>query len=371
MNLRRTISLIGGIGLTITASSAFAQGAGGLLPTATDEPTRQGTRGANFLHIPIGARANAMGGALGSSVTGPMAWYWNPAGASSSEGFSVAAGRQNLYGDLKIGQTYAAGSFPLLGGVVGANLNSLSSGNMDRIIEQNPFGTRSGGGSFAWTSTSVGLGYARRLTDRLAIGGTLNYITEGITDASTHWVGVDLGTQFNTGIYGLTLGGAIQHIGGQSQASGAAIRQLIATNQGDIFRENRAVNLLTNQVELPAEFRFSLGLDVLGTSESLLGQKAGKHRLYLEANANDATDISPQAGLGAEYSFRNVFFARGGKRFYGDKRTEGMAGTSGYGLSGGFGLRLPLAGRKVQFDYSYTGMADLQNTQVFSIEVGR
>ena len=367
--LRSSIYLLGG--MTALAAADVRAQVSGILPTAQDEPTRQGTRGANFLHLPIGARANAMGGAVASSVVGPTAWFWNAAGAVTSEGFSIAAGRHQLYGNLDIPQSYAAVSMPILGGVAGISFNTLSSGQMERTTEANPFGQRLGGADFAWNSTAAGLGYARRLTDRLSAGGVVKYVSEGISDASTSWIAFDLGTQFNTGIYGLSLGGAIQNVGGSARATGAGIRTQINTADQSVFVNATDVALATSQVELPLEFRFSIGVDVLGSAESLLSQAPGTHRLYAEVNANDAVDIAPQLGIGAEYSFRNIVFARAGKHFYNDDRTRGMDGGGTYGLSGGFGLRFPLLGRVARFDYSYTNMADLQNVQAFSIEVGR
>jgi hypothetical protein len=41
------------------------------------------------------------------------------------------------------------------------------------------------------------------------------------------------------------------------------------------------------------------------------------------------------------------------------------------GLAGGFGLRLPVKGRSIRFDYSYEAAGALQNIQIFSFEVGR
>src|SRR5215213_9937874 len=188
--------LLGGSAL---ASGARAQGPEGLIPTPNDPPTRQGTRGASFLHLFIGARANAMAGAVNSNLAGPQAWFYNPAGASTAEGFSIAAGRQNLYQDFGLHQSYAAISIPLLGGVLGANLNTLNSGEIERTQEIDPFGSTQGGSEFNWTSTAVGLGYARRLTDRLSVGANLKLINEGISDAITSWISADFGTQFATG----------------------------------------------------------------------------------------------------------------------------------------------------------------------------
>ena len=373
MQTSRMITALGALSLLLGSplrAPLRAQGPGGLLPTPQDTPNRQGTRGANFLHIGIGARGGAMGGSVGSTVTGPTAWYWNPAGAATAEGFELVAGRQNLYGSLGLGQTYAATSIPLLGGVVGLSLNTLSSGNMLRTTEQNPFGERLGGSLFQWTSTALSAGYAKRITDRLSVGGQVKYINEGITDVSTNWVAFDIGTQFNTGLYGLMLGGAIQNVGGQSRASGALITRFISTSDGSQLRENRRVEFYTRETEIPVEFRLSVGSDLLGSSNSIFGGADGKHTLKAELSLSDATDYATQYGLGAEYGFRNLAFVRAGKRFYNDDRWIGGSEAT-YGLAGGFGLRLPVKGRAVKFDYSYQNAGALQNIQIFSFEVGR
>ena len=365
----RTLHMLGAslmLASTAWTSPALAQ-IGGILPTAEEPPTRQGTRGANFLHIGISARGNAMAGAIGSSVRGPVSWFWNPSGAVSSEGFSAAAGLQNLYDEFDIMQAYAAVSLPVLGGVAGLSLNTLSSGDLDRTTEVFPFGSQGAGRTFRWNSTAASLGYARRLTDRLGVGGAIKYITEGIPDANTSWVAFDIGTQFHTGIYGMVLSGALQHMGGSARVQGAAITQTI--NDANVNRQATRTDLFTIKTELPTDFRFGLGNDLYGGAESVLGGGGGPHRLFAEVAVNDAVDQAAQLAVGAEYAFRNLFFARAGKRFYNDGRATGSNAT--YGLAGGFGVRIPVYGRDVRFDYSYTSLGDLQNIQVFSFEFGR
>ena len=368
MNILRTIGTVGAATVLLSAS-ARAQGPGGILPTPQDTPNRQGTRGANFLHIGIGARGGAMAGAIGSSVSGPTGWFWNPAGAATSEGFSLAAGRQNLYDELGLEQTYAAFSIPLIGGVVGVHLNTLGSGPIKRTTELNPFGERLGGNSFEWTSTVVGLGYAKRLTDRLSVGGQFKYIKEGIPDAGTSWMAFDIGTQFNTGLYGLVLGGAIQNVGGTSNAEGALIERVIQTTDGSVLSEARRVQFFTVNTELPVEFRLSVGGDLYGSANSMMGGTGGKHTVTSELSFTSSTDYSTQYALGAEYGFKNILFVRGGKRWYNDQRDRGDVGQ--VGLAGGFGLRMPVWGRNVRFDYSYEAAGALQNIQIFSFEVGK
>jgi hypothetical protein len=365
MTKLRWIAATALLGSTAWASPALSQTT--ITPAPDEPPTRQGTRGANFLHIGIGARGNAMAGAVGSSIEGPSAWFWNAAGAATAEGFSAAAGRQNLYGDLGIAQSYVGVSLPLLGGVIGVSLNTLNSGDIERTLPEAPTGDPNAGRTFDWNSTAVGLGYARRLTDRLQLGAHLKFINEGISDASTSWMAADFGAQFQTGIYGLVLGAALQNVGSQGSADGAAVQQVV--NNANVNDQQTRVNLATQDVELPTAFRFSLGEDLLGTANSIFGQGGGAHRLMAEASINDAVDLAAQVGFGAEYSFRNFVFARGGKRFYNDDRASGTKGA--YGLSGGLGFRVPLAGRALRVDYSYTSLGDLNDMQVFSFEFGR
>ena len=352
------------------ALSAQDRPAGGtsLTPNPSDPPNRQGSRGANFLQIGIGARANAMAGAVASVIEGPTAMYWNPAGISAGEQFSVAASRQMLYEGLDISQNFVAVTLPALGGVIGASFNSLGSGDIERTTEVNPEGDFIAGTTYNWTSTAIGLSYARRLTDRLDVGVTGKYVSDGMTDAHLSWFALDMGTQFRTGIYGIVVGASLQNIGPSSTATGSRVRATV--NAAEFSEQLTRVNLFTRETELPTLFRFSVGSDLYGRAASLLGTGNGQHTLALDVNFTDAIDTDLQTAFGGEYGFRNILFARAGKRFYNDERA--VSGRKGfYGLAGGLGVRVPARGRSVRVDYSYTSLGDLGGTQIFSFEFGR
>jgi hypothetical protein len=354
--------------LLVIGSAAHAQTPGELLPSPTNPPTRQGTRGANFLQIGVGARAAGMGGAVVSMVDGPTAWYWNPAGAANTESFALAASHQNLYDDLNISVNYGAVVLPALGGAFGVGVTTLSSGDMLRTTEDAPFGNPTFGENFSFSASAVNVGYARRLTDRLDVGGTLKFVTEGLTDVKTNWAAVDLGTQFRTGLYGLVIGASLQNIGPAGRARGELIRRRINTDQA--FNQNTKVEFDVEDTDLPTLFRFSVGTDVLGRAGSILGPGGGIHTLDAELAFNDAIDTNMQFAWGAEYGFKNMAFLRLGKRFYNDDRAIGGS-TGMYGLSGGLGVKLPVSSRFIRFDYGYTSLGELQNVQVFSFEFGR
>jgi len=353
----------------VLASVAGAQGPGGLQPVPDEPPTRQGTRAANFLHLGLGARENAMGGAVGTSVSGPMAWYWNPAGAALTESFEMAAGRQNLYGDLGLSQNYVAFAIPLLGGAVGVSINSLNSGDIPLTDEAAPFGTVQRGQFFEWSSLAATAGYAARLTDRLEVGGQLKYISEGIIGSRIGFIAADIGTQFRTGLYGIVLSGTIQNVGGASRHQGTLLERGVNTN--DVARAQTRFVLYTRAHDLPTAFRFSIGNDLYGSAESLLGRGNGDHRVYTEVAVNDAVDLAVQTAIGAEYAYKNTLFLRGSKRFFNDDRGAPGDDGFGFGMSGGFGVRLPIAGKALRFDYSYSALGDLSDIQVFSLSIGR
>lgn len=365
-------TLIAALALVAAAPMGAAAQTGdgiGIQPNDKTPPSRQGTRGANFLNLPIGARANAMAGSVVSSEDGSSAWYWNPAGAANAESFGAGFTRQELYKDLDISLNYLGVSLPALGGVFGVHATSLNSGEIERTDEENPTGSAFAGRTFDWKATSVGVGYARRLTDRLSLGASVKYVSEGMNNASISWAALDAGTTFRTGLYGLTIGASLANIGPSSRMSGSLVERAINTDQ--VAPQITNVTLRTRETDLPTAFRFSVGSDLLGTSESLLGQAGGgKHRLIGEVAFSDAIDQNIQNAYSLEYGWNQRVFLRGGKRFYNDDRATGSRGT--YGLSGGAGVRVPLgASRSLRFDYAYTSLGDLENVQVFTFELGR
>ena len=351
----------------VTLHAQAAQNPGTLSPSPEEPPTRQGTRGANFLQIGIGARENAMAGAVNTLVRGPNAWYWNPAGAASTESFSASASRQALYAGLDITMNYVGVALPFAGGVIGAHFTSLNSGDIERTSTNNPYGDNALGLTYQWTGTAAGLSYARSLTDRLDLGLGIKMITEGVTDASTSWGAVDVGTQFRTGLFGTTLGASVMNVGPSARASGQLISQTVNTDR--VNNQRTRVYLRTQETELPTMFRFSVGSEIVGGSGALLARGGGHHNLRTDVSVNDAIDQASQLAVGAEYAWRDVVFVRGGKRFYNDDRATGTRGA--YGLTGGLGARLPIGTRSLRFDYGYVSLGELDNLQVFSFEIGR
>jgi hypothetical protein len=345
-----------------------AQRTGSFLEPLPDEgTTRVAQRGANFLAIGVGARARAMGDAFTGLASGAIATYWNPAGLGSTDHFTAAFTHQALYDDLDIDHSFAAIVLPLFGGGVGVSYIRLDSGDIPRTDEANPGGATdaSGGDSFTFTAQAVGLHYGRRLTDRLQVGFTGRVITEGISQASISWWSLDVGTMFNTGLYGIRLGAALANAGPHARYEGGQIETRVNTDQAFPFA--LPVRFASTEYTIPTTFRFSVVSDVMGGADALFAP-GGKHDLLLVGEFNDAVDTDVQLAVGGEYSFNNLIFLRAGKKFVNEARDDFRS--FGHALSFGGGFRLPVGGSSLSLDYAYTNMTDLQNVHAFSFQFG-
>ena len=82
---------------------------------------------------------------------------------------------------------------------LGLHIFALDSGPMAVTTEDEPDGT---GQDFKVTGVCIRGTYARRVTDRLRIGVTGKYIREDIYTSYMQTFAFDIGSNFNTGIYG-------------------------------------------------------------------------------------------------------------------------------------------------------------------------
>lgn len=367
--MKRVQALLGFALLAAVPGGLAAQAGTGtfLVPDNRTAVSRVGTRGANFLEIGVGARGLAVGGAYAGMARGATAMYWNPALVGATDGFVGAFSRAALYEDLDITHDFAGVALPAFGGGLGVSYIRLNSGDIPRTTEFDPAGTLNEFGDvFSWNSTAVGLHYGRRLTDRLMVGFGAKVVSEGIDQANTSWWGIDVGTSFNTGLYGLQIAGAVLNVGPASRAEGGLITRRVA--DVDVFPVAVPVRYNTVAYQLPTVFRFGVVSTLTGTADALLSP-AGPVSWRLALDFSDAIDTDLQMSLGTEFNFRDFAFVRVGKRWMNEANADFRSFS--HGLSFGGGLMVPLVGRRLAFDYAYVNMGDLQNVQVFSFEIGQ
>lgn len=364
-------AIIGLTLLTLAVAPALAQVGTSLRPTDETEATRVATRGAAFLNLQVGARAQGLAGAYTAAASGVPALWWNTAATAFDERTYLGATLTNLYDDLDIQHLFAGIILPLGLNRFAVSVNQLNSGAIIRTDEAFPEGNNPQfGAEFEYTATAVGIHYARLITDRLGFGVAGKWISEGIPGAEATFVAADFSVKFHTGLLGTTVAAALSNVGSDGRIEGALIERQIdqRTSNANVFEVRRLITaqFATTKVELPTGFRFGISTELLGSSTALLAPSPG-HNLMLLVDVSDRTDAPMSPTLGVEYAYRDFFYLRGGKRWASEQQ---ISHDFSHLLSFGAGVAIPVAReRRILFDYAYTSVGDLDNVQAFSIEL--
>jgi long-subunit fatty acid transport protein len=300
--------------------------------------TKVGTTAAPFLEVGVGARSVAMGEASAALASDVSALYWNPAGAARLTASEVAFEYTQWFAGTQL--QYAAAAVPAGGGTVGLHAYVFDSGEMEETTLLEEFGN---GRRFDVQSLALGVSYARMLTERFSVGGTVKYVGENVAEMRASAVALDLGIQYALPFRGMRLGFAIQNFGPEMRLDGSdtAVRVDIDPNTtGD--PDATIGNLRTRSWDLPLIFRLGLAYNVVQTQS---------HALTLTSDARYPNNNDQSASVGVEYGFADVFFVRAGAA---DLFTSEARGESHLRL--GAGLKIA---NRVRADYAWADRGDL------------
>jgi hypothetical protein len=301
--------------------------------TTTRNVTKRGTTAAEFLSIPIGARASAMGGAITALVDDGSSIYWNPAGLSKATGGFTGEYAQWL---AEIDFNYVAIVLPTSMGTFGIGVTSMRTPDMEVTTVEQQNGT---GETFSASSYALALAYGKSLTDRFSIGGSVKLINERLWNSSATGVAFDVGTIFVTPFNGIRLGAAISNFGTKMQIGGddLLVRVDIDPNNRGNNESNRAL-LKTDAFDLPLTMRIGLAGEVY---------QSGTSRLTLAVEALNPNNSEQYINIGAELGLLNdLVMFRGGY-------SEILLNDNVRSLTLGAGLRYRFSPLKFAFDYSY------------------
>ena len=179
---------------------------------AEGDNDKVGSSAFKFLNIQTDAHGAALGG-LAAQASGANALFWNPAGIAGSEGMGVSAGMTQWLVDTQV--MNAGFVMPMMGGTIGLSVVSVNygeimksgwAGTTEFVFEPNQ-------GSFTPTDMSLQASYGRSLSDKFSLGGTAKMISQSIDDVSISGLAFDIGTQFNTGYRGISMGAVISNFG--------------------------------------------------------------------------------------------------------------------------------------------------------------
>jgi len=304
-----------------------------------------GSSGAQFLKIGVGSRYQGMGEAAVATVNDVYAMYWNPAGLVEIENIAVGFTNVNWLLDIDLNYVAFAKYFEDIG-VFGASATVLSMDDQEITTFEQQEGT---GSYFSASSYTVGVSFARQLTNRFAFGASLKYIGERIYNEKSEAFAVDFGTLLYVGYRSLRLGMSISNMGPEMQFSGSDLTVAYDGLTGTGANSSVGAELKTTPYSLPMVFRVGMAYDVEFSPQSVL---------TLSGEAKHPNDNLQQGSIGAQFGFSERFFLRGGYKLNYDE--EGLA------LGGGLSTNLSKT-TKLQIDYAWQDFGRLESTQKFSV----
>lgn len=310
---------------SLKAAFALAFASACALPGAAPaarEFEKVATVGAQFLKFPVGARGVAMGGAFTSVADDASSVWWNVGGLARQQDRVFAVHHMPWYAGIDFTQLTYISRVRFLPGVFGLHLRSLS---MPEDIVRTVFRPEGDGTRFDAGDLSIGMVYARSLTDKFSTGVGVNYVQSTLARYTGRAATFDFGTLYDTGYRNFRIGMQIQNIGSE-------------------------MTFIEQPVKVPTTFRVGMSTRVVDR---------GRHRLLAAGEFSHPPDNTERANFGAEYGLNETLFLRGGWYYRFDLERFSL----------GAGARLPSAlVPESRFDYAYTEMNGLPATHRFSAE---
>ena len=297
-----------------------------------------GQTGLQFLKVDASPRAAAMGGAYTMAGNDASAMFYNPAGVARMEhSIDFFAGMTQWIAEINYSVAAIAKNMGNWG-TIGANVIFCDYG--DDIMGTRVAATEQGyekTGALDVGAYAIGLTYARALTDKFTIGGSVRYATQhlgssllvagdALVDNDVSGLAFDFGTIFYPGYKSLSFGMCVNNFSQQ-------------------FKYQEI------PFQLPLTFRIGVSMDVM----DFMGDH--ENTLLIAIDAIHPRDYTERIHLGGEYWFKNMFALRAGYKFNYDEE----------GLTAGVGLKYTIAGTSIKLDYAYSDLGIFETVSRFSL----
>ncbi|MCF7824116.1 MAG: PorV/PorQ family protein [Candidatus Marinimicrobia bacterium] len=301
------------------------------------EIERVGQSGWQFLKINGDPRQAALGGTfLTSSNPTANVVFGNPALLAWIENYDIQFNNVSWLADLKYTSISAARSYAGIG-TFAISYVGLDYGDIPETIHT---GIQGGGTvplvtgeTFTARDMAIGVSYARQITQQLALGGNLRYLNEEIAGTGMSNWSLDFSTMYYTGLRSLRLAITARNFGPDAHLVGYS--EELQSEPVDI--------------RMPIELRGGIAYD-------WLDGKSSHHLLTTILEGKVPSDGNEKIHFGTEYSYRNLFSARGGYRFNYDEE----------GLTLGIGFKFPVGTFNCSLNYAYLDFGALTQVNMFS-----
>ncbi len=272
----------------------------------------EGTTGAQFLKLGIGARPAALGESFTGVADDINSLYWNPAGLAEIQQFEASVSGAALYEDIFYGFLGLGKKVSDTGGL-GLGVMYLG---MDKMSGFDAFGNPAS--AYTAHDLSIGVSYGMSFSNRFMMGLGAKTISQKIENESAKGFAVDFGALYKANEK-LNFGASVLNIG---PAMG--------------FHE---------EFKLPSALR-------AGSSYKFTPN------FLLCSDVNIPQDYQASFHIGSEYLYKDVFAFRVGFK---TTNLEALGAVSA--LTAGFGLKLG----KLDFDYALLPYGDLGITHRVSV----
>ena len=292
-----------------------------------------GTTSFQFLKVMMDARSTGMGEAHAAAVQSTSAVFWNPAALTQISKLGVSFYYLDWLLDTSHSSVAAAYRIPNIG-TIGVHAMVTHIGDIDVTTVDalgfigdtyNPGLT---GETISPSAMSVGLSFARQLTDKLSFGLTSKYVKEDLVAEEASTVVFDGGLTFDTGFKTLRLAAVIRHFGPE-------------------------VKYIDQSYPLPQTFTIGVAGILFGDPNAFLGNSPD-HKLLFAYDMAQPRDYNQQHHVGLEYALKDFIFLRSGYKFNFDEE----------GPAFGFGFKMS----NMCIDYSYSDFGQvLDSVHRFSV----
>lgn len=330
------------------------------IPAAVRPQSKVGTTAAQFLGIPVGARAIAMGGAYVAVNPDVSSLYWNPGAVVQAERSEFTF----VNTDWLVGTKFRWFGLALnLDGdnAIGASVTDMDYGTGEVTTVASPEGT---GETWSAADLAVTLSYSRRLTDKFSIGGSVKYINQRVYNESASTAAFDAGLLYVTDLNGLRIGMSMSNFGGDLTLAGRDLLNKVDTDPNNAGSNKTLVAYLkTDAWPLPLLFRVGAAMDVVKNDEM---------STTLAIDALRPSDDFESINVGGEIGWQNIFFIRGGYQSLFKGGQAPLSNDKGQeGLTLGAGLQYHFEGfAALSFNYAFQKFGLFGNLNTIALSLG-
>ena len=339
--------------------------------TQAGNPDRAGEAGAYELLINGWARSSGLFSMNSANIKGLEATSVNTAGLSFVKKTEVNASYTNWFTGSGVHIINAGIAQNIKKkNVIALTIASFNFGNIQRTTTVNPEG---GLGTFKPSLLNIGVSYARTFSRSIHAGVTVRMVNQRTSDVSAMGMAVDAGIEYVAGKRdNIHFGVSIRNLGTNMRFIGDGLTFRGVAPQGTYTQSQ---TFKGEKFSLPAQLNIGAAYDIyIGKTKGSIVKSTDEdeddvtkeiakpnNRVTICANFTSNSVGKDHVGLGAEYSFKEMFMLRVAYRYekgmFKATTQDNTGNTSIFnGLSAGLTFETPLKKEKparIGFDYSF------------------